>query len=185
MPAALQAQRTVLAARGTHAAGPAPILTPCPPTLRRDIFNVFLGAMLGGTILGELQTFVTEPSRIWRALGSAIPAASNFFINYISYRTFVMAAFRLFYPNQAIVTSILRWVHIMPGAGVHKGAEQGCTRVRRPARRAGGDSAQAWCRAHADNPLDQTLQRQRRSGTSRWSSLSETAATAATSASPS
>ncbi|KFM24963.1 Uncharacterized protein RSN1 [Auxenochlorella protothecoides] len=81
-----------------------------------DIFNVFLGAMLGGTILGELRTFLTEPGRIWSALGSAIPAASNFFINYISYRAFVMAFFRLFYPSQAVVTSIGRLIRLIPAS---------------------------------------------------------------------
>lgn len=76
---------------------------------------MFLGAMLGGTILGELRTFLMEPGRIWSALGSAIPAASNFFINYISYRAFVMAFFRLFYPSQAVVTSIGRLIRLIPG----------------------------------------------------------------------
>ena len=82
----------------------------------RDIFNVFLGAMLGGTILGELQTFATEPSKTWKALGSAIPAASNFFINYVSYRALVMAAFRLLYPSQAFVTSVARGLRLLPAS---------------------------------------------------------------------
>jgi hypothetical protein len=81
-----------------------------------DVFNIFLGALFGGTVLAELRTFLENPSHIWSALGSAIPAASNFFINYVCYRALVMSAFRLFYPHQAIFTSILKWLHIIPRA---------------------------------------------------------------------
>jgi len=80
----------------------------------RDVFNVFLGAMLGGSVLAELPTFIQNPSQIWSALSSAIPASSNFFINYVSYRALVMAWFRLFYPHQGIMVSILKWMHILP-----------------------------------------------------------------------
>jgi hypothetical protein len=79
-----------------------------------DVFNVFLGAMLGGSVLAELPTFIQNPSQIWSALSSAIPASSNFFINYVSYRALVMAWFRLFYPHQGIMVSILKWMHILP-----------------------------------------------------------------------
>lgn len=79
-----------------------------------DVFNVFLGAMLGGSILGELNTFLNNPAQIWSALGSAIPASALFFINYVAYRALVMAWFRLLYPSMAIVTSVLKWMRIMP-----------------------------------------------------------------------
>ena len=46
----------------------------------QDVFNIFLGALFGGTVLAELRTFLENPSHIWSALGSAIPAASNFFM---------------------------------------------------------------------------------------------------------
>jgi len=79
-----------------------------------DVFNVFLGAMLGGSLISELSTFLNDPSQIWLGLGSAIPASSNFFINYVAYRALVMAAFRLFYPSQAIMTAIFRWLRMIP-----------------------------------------------------------------------
>jgi Calcium-dependent channel, 7TM region, putative phosphate len=50
----------------------------------RDVFNVFLGAMLGGSVLSELSTYVNYPAEIWKTLASAIPASSNFFINYVA-----------------------------------------------------------------------------------------------------
>ena len=81
-----------------------------------DVFNVFLGAMLGGSILSELPQYVDNPQAIWTTLSSAIPASSNFFINYVSYRALVMAWFRLFYPHQAIAGCILKWLHIIPWA---------------------------------------------------------------------
>lgn len=79
-----------------------------------DVFNVFLGAMLGGSILSELPTYLNDPQEIWGILSAAIPASSNFFINYVSYRALVMAWFRLFYPHQAVMTCILKWLHILP-----------------------------------------------------------------------
>jgi len=81
-----------------------------------DVFNVFLGAMLGGSILSELPQYVDNPKSIWTTLSSSIPASSNFFINYVSYRALVMAWFRLFYPHMAVVRCILKWLHIVPWA---------------------------------------------------------------------
>ncbi|PSC69350.1 ERD4-related membrane [Micractinium conductrix] len=81
-----------------------------------DVFNIFLGALFGGTVLAELKTFLSNPSAIWSALGSAIPGASNFFINYVMYRALVMCAFRLFYPHLAILPAILKWMRILPRA---------------------------------------------------------------------
>ena len=51
-----------------------------------DVFNVFLGAMLGGSIVAELPTYIKDPSTIWSTLGSTIPASSNFFVNYVAVR---------------------------------------------------------------------------------------------------
>ena len=80
----------------------------------RDVFNVFLGAMLGGSIISELTTYIDNPGQIWKTLSSAIPASSNFFVNYVIYRALVMAWFRLFYPHQSVVLCILKWLRIVP-----------------------------------------------------------------------
>ena len=42
--------------------------------------------MLGGSVLSELSRYIDNPRGVWAALSSAIPASSNFFINYVSYR---------------------------------------------------------------------------------------------------
>lgn len=81
-----------------------------------DVFNVFLGAMLGGSVIAELPTYIQNPSSIWDALSAAIPASSNFFINYVSYRALVMAWFRLVYPHMGTTVSFLKWAHILPWA---------------------------------------------------------------------
>ena len=48
-----------------------------------DIFNVFLGAMLGGSIFSQLGVLIKNPTSIAASIGTALPTASNFFINYI------------------------------------------------------------------------------------------------------
>lgn len=70
--------------------------------------------MLGGSVLAELPTYIQHPSQIWSALSSAIPASSNFFINYVSYRALVMAWFRLLYPHMGIAVAVMKWLHILP-----------------------------------------------------------------------
>lgn len=46
-------------------------------------WNVFLGAMLGGSAFSQLGIVINNPSVIPSVIGGALPASSNFFINYI------------------------------------------------------------------------------------------------------
>ena len=46
-------------------------------------WNVFLGAMLGGSAFSQLGIIVNNPGSIPRIIGTALPASSNFFINYV------------------------------------------------------------------------------------------------------
>lgn len=46
-------------------------------------WNVFLGAMLGGSAFSQLGIIVNNPSTIPKIIGTALPASSNFFINYV------------------------------------------------------------------------------------------------------
>lgn len=79
-----------------------------------NVFNFFLGALLGGTILNGLRAAIDNPKNIFQILGQAVPASSNFFINYVMYRAFVMVWFRLFWPHACVFSDILRWLHIIP-----------------------------------------------------------------------
>ncbi|KAK9804567.1 hypothetical protein WJX73_000229 [Symbiochloris irregularis] len=45
-----------------------------------DVFNVFIGAMLGGSIFSQLDNMINDPGSIPRLIGTALPASSNFFI---------------------------------------------------------------------------------------------------------
>ena len=53
--------------------------------------------------------------QFFHILGDAVPASSNFFINYVVFRALAMVAFRLFYPHAAVFMSILRWLRLAPG----------------------------------------------------------------------
>ena len=46
-------------------------------------WNVFLGAMLGGSAFSQLGIIINNPAAITRIIGTALPASSNFFINYV------------------------------------------------------------------------------------------------------
>ncbi len=46
-------------------------------------WNVFLGAMLGGSAFSQLGIIVNNPGSIPKIIGTALPASSNFFINYV------------------------------------------------------------------------------------------------------
>ena len=46
-------------------------------------WNVFLGAMLGGSAFSQLGIIVNNPNALPRIIGTALPASSNFFINYV------------------------------------------------------------------------------------------------------
>jgi hypothetical protein len=46
-------------------------------------WNVFLGAMLGGSAFSQLGIVLNNPSIIPNVIGTALPASSNFFISYV------------------------------------------------------------------------------------------------------
>lgn len=83
-----------------------------------NVFNLFLGALLGGSVLSSIQTFLERPSNIWPLLGNAIPASSNFFVLYVMFRGFALVPFRLFWPAASVFVFILKWLRIIPWAKV-------------------------------------------------------------------
>lgn len=48
-----------------------------------NTWNVFLGAMLGGSAFSQLGILVNQPGFIPNVIGTALPASSNFFICYV------------------------------------------------------------------------------------------------------
>lgn len=72
--------------------------------------NVFLGTLLGSLALLELGTLLRDPGKIVYSIGSAIPRAGNFFVNYVLLRAFLVP-FRLFWPHMQVLCYILQsWI---------------------------------------------------------------------------
>ena len=79
-----------------------------------NVWNFFIGSLLGGTFFNGIREAISDPSSIVSILGSAIPAASNYFINYVILRALTMTMFRLFYPHACVGMNIAQWFFVMP-----------------------------------------------------------------------
>jgi len=64
-----------------------------------DVWNIFMGGMLGGTVLMELGKAATKTGDIPKMIGTAMPLSSNFFINYIVMRAFFLMPYQLLFPH--------------------------------------------------------------------------------------
>jgi hypothetical protein len=79
-----------------------------------NVWNFFFGTLLGGTIFSGLRQAISDPGEIINILGTAVPAAANFFINYVILRALTMTMFRLFYPHACVGMNIAQWFYVMP-----------------------------------------------------------------------
>jgi hypothetical protein len=79
-----------------------------------NVWNFFFGTLLGGTVISGLRQAISDPGAIVNILGTAIPQASNFFINYVILRALTMTMFRLFYPHACVGMNIAQWFFVMP-----------------------------------------------------------------------
>lgn len=84
-----------------------------------NVWNFFFGSLLGGTIFSGLRQAIQDPGAIINILGTAIPSASNFFINYVILRALTMTMFRLFYPHACVGMNIAQWFYVMPRTFQH------------------------------------------------------------------
>ena len=71
--------------------------------LARDIFNILLGAILGGSALTAVGPALADPGHIYITIGEALSKSSNFFINYITVQA--RAAERLAPPRAQLCIS--------------------------------------------------------------------------------
>ncbi|BDA42606.1 probable CSC1-like protein ERD4 at C-terminar half [Coccomyxa sp. Obi] len=71
-------------------------------------WNVFLGAMLGGSAFSQLGIVINNPGIIPNVIGGALPTSSNFFINYIVIQGLAMQTFRLMYPHIGSLVGLFR-----------------------------------------------------------------------------
>jgi len=67
-----------------------------------DTANIFLGAMLGGSVFYKVNAAVKRPQDLIDLLGVSVPASSNFFVNYVTLRTFFLLPYRLLVPHTGI-----------------------------------------------------------------------------------
>ncbi|KAG2489473.1 hypothetical protein HYH03_012109 [Edaphochlamys debaryana] len=78
-----------------------------------SLVNTFLGAMMGGGFLGQLGTYLSNPTNLLTRLGTAVPTTANFFIQFVIARALMTNCMRLIWPHAgsmlgAIFRSLLR-----------------------------------------------------------------------------
>ncbi|KAG2489474.1 hypothetical protein HYH03_012110 [Edaphochlamys debaryana] len=78
-----------------------------------SLVNTFLGAMMGGGFLGQLGTYLSNPTNLLTRLGTAVPTTANFFIQFVIARALMTNFVRLIWPHAssmlgAIFRSLLR-----------------------------------------------------------------------------
>lgn len=76
-----------------------------------DVLNIFVGGMLGGTILSKISAIVQGSEGIVEILGTAVPASSNFFISYIVLRAFFLVPYQLMLPHPGVWHYLIRYSH--------------------------------------------------------------------------
>ncbi|GIL51096.1 hypothetical protein Vafri_7150 [Volvox africanus] len=73
------------------------------------IFNVFLGGVVGSTIIQGINSAIEKgPSEIFSLVGTYVPTSSNFFINYTMFRVFVSVPLRMLWPHIGIRMYLIR-----------------------------------------------------------------------------
>ncbi|GMH41955.1 hypothetical protein BSKO_09874 [Bryopsis sp. KO-2023] len=86
-----------------------------------DVFNIFIGAMMGGTLFSsELFRKFKTVSSVLDLLGAAVPASANFFVNYMTLRAFFLMPYQLLAPHPGI------WAWLFK-----LGGRCGCARTKR------------------------------------------------------
>jgi hypothetical protein len=59
-----------------------------------DAANVFMGGVLGGSALQQLNNALCDPSQIMDLIGAAVPSSSNFFFSYVITRALFLTPLR-------------------------------------------------------------------------------------------
>ncbi|KAG2500669.1 hypothetical protein HYH03_001435 [Edaphochlamys debaryana] len=73
------------------------------------VFNVFLGGVIGSTIVQGINTAIEKgPGEIFSLIGSYLPTSSNYFINMVMFRAMVTVPLRMLWPHIGIRMYLLR-----------------------------------------------------------------------------
>ncbi|PNW73839.1 hypothetical protein CHLRE_13g574850v5 [Chlamydomonas reinhardtii] len=74
-----------------------------------DVFNVFLGGVVGSTIIQGVNSAVNAgPGEIFKLVGTYLPTSSNFFISLVMFRALVAVPLRMLWPHIGIRMYLLR-----------------------------------------------------------------------------
>ncbi|EIE23620.1 hypothetical protein COCSUDRAFT_63147 [Coccomyxa subellipsoidea C-169] len=72
------------------------------------VFNVFLGAMLGGSIFSKIRLILEVPAATPDILGAALTTSSNFFINFVIIQAFAVNPSRILFPHFGVIFDLLQ-----------------------------------------------------------------------------
>lgn len=81
-----------------------------------DMFNVFFGAIISGSIVNLVQRLIKSPGDIGVVLGASLPESSNFFINYLALRAFGLVPFRLILVHGGIWRWLFKCAPLAPAS---------------------------------------------------------------------
>jgi hypothetical protein len=68
-----------------------------------NIINGFLMAVIGGTVVSQMGSALDNPGNAFNYLGTALPAASNYFINLVSVKALFVNYFRFIWPHDGTI----------------------------------------------------------------------------------
>lgn len=68
-----------------------------------SVSNTFLQAVLGGAAFQQLGAMLSSPGDLWQLLGTSIPAASNWVLNYTIQHALMINPFRFCWPHDGTV----------------------------------------------------------------------------------
>ncbi|KAL4437833.1 hypothetical protein ABPG77_005745 [Micractinium sp. CCAP 211/92] len=72
-----------------------------------NVSNTFLGSVLGGAVFQQIGSMVQEPGHWLAQLGTSLPTASTYFLNYIIIHTLSTNFFRFIWPHEGTVLFVI------------------------------------------------------------------------------
>ena len=78
-----------------------------------DVFNVFMGTVLGGSLINSFKTVLKDPARLPKAIGAALPTTSNFWLNYMVLQVALVPLHFLF-PHVGVLADAARGLRCAP-----------------------------------------------------------------------
>lgn len=74
-----------------------------------DVVNIFIGALLGGSLFISFNQIVANPGDVMDFIGKALPKSSNFFVNYVCLRAFFLIPYQLIVPHPGVLQYLFKY----------------------------------------------------------------------------